>query len=547
MNFLVNIFRKLELNNICNYFITSNYSFLKELCIRVIIKDINFDLITKILEIKKIKKINNTDKCDSICLSNSDDISKLLEQWTKSNKNEEKLKNLLSNYSEDDIRLVYTFYYFNRSFLDGSISLTFSFQDCIDYHKNDSLTDIIDKINGVAYDTLVYVWNKNKLKFIEHERNVKDEKEKYLKRLRAYTKRGDNSYFQLTQGNPVKSTKETFIQEFDNMGIQSTNNIEVAKNVLLNIINATRGHLIVDFLGSENWDHFDYIENDDEVLKLYWKYSNDGVHPPHNIRVDIAFDKLELVDYGHNVGIVLKGYYRSYKEIKSYYANTEKVKKIHSIYQNEMEINETNDYYRSLFFYEIEFDKKQRGSLENFLVTFLPWRYYNILITPKHDSTSLPMSLKILIVKNLLDIDDEVKNTQKDFSICGSINEDTITMFGNRFRKILEKLLKFIVLVSGIKFEKNYEAEMIGNLLSQIKYELSKKDKVRYNNYDLNILQEIISTIEEKKVNSYTLIEKLNTCSHSNVRHKINTNIIDEIHIEIELIVKLSFKYFNLR
>jgi hypothetical protein len=194
----------------------------------------------------------------------------------------------------------------------------------------------------------------------------------------------------------------------------------------------------------------------------------------------------------------------------------------------------------SLFIHELNFDKQQRGALENFNVTFLPWRYYNILILPKENLPSVGDTTKILILKNLFDIKNTLENTMNEFETNYFENEEFITMYGNRFRKIVEKLLKFILLASRIMFKENYEKDMLGSILEQMKNEVEREeDYLDY--YDKDILSLIILELEDTG-----LLEQLNLCSHDNVKHKINKEIIDEIYGRVQNLLQQSYKYFKL-
>ena len=493
---------------------------------------INFKIIEKIINLKE-----NNDKHDNNEMSfgmGVNDIENIINQLSSCKSTLDSLENLFKQYTEDEIRIIYTFYYHGRSFTDGSISKTTSFNDLLDYHKDDTNDDILEKINGIQTSVMIRCFDIAKEKFDEHEKNVRKAKEVFEKRLKSYTKDKDNNFFEFPKKANKESTSKTFMNVFEKFSIHETSDINIAKQIIETIIEETNSWVVVDFLGSENFDHLDYVENDDEILKLYWNYSSgNNIYPipPHNTRIDIAFEKLELIKYAENdVAIALKGYYRNKKEVKNYYHNQEKISKMYS-----------NDEIKwSLFYHELNFDKKQRGSTENFNVTFLPWRYYNILILPKENLPSVGDTTKILILKNLFDIENTLKSTMNEFKTNYLEDEEFITMYGNRFRKIVEKLLKFILLASKIMFKENYEKDMLGSILEQMKSEVEKEEDY-LNFYDRSILSEIISELENN-----SLLEQLNLCSHDNVKHKINKNIVEEIYGKVQNILQLSYKYFKL-
>lgn len=478
------------------------------------------ELIQKVLKIKELESIEREQRpkfYDPFSEESIKQIGKISEHRIK-------LENLLLNYDAKKVKEIYTFYYYGRD----EIAPSTSYSDLIKEHEKYSLDEMIRDITSFQFYALKKSWERAREKFEEHEESVPKEKENLKKRIRDYTKKEDNSYFKFPKRDG-SSTHSTFKNIQELFG-KETNDIYTSKNIIEEIINQTTGKLVVDFLGTENFDHLDFVECDDAILKLYWKYSNgDNMVFTHNIRIDIAFDKLEFIE---NVGVVLKGLYKSKKELREYYFNKEGItNKLHS----PAEIEEREKFN---FYYRLNFDKKQRGSLENFEVTFLPWRYYNILILPRENLPSKTFTSQFLIRKNLLDIKFEIEKSIKKFKEYPIDNEHDITMFGNRFRKSLEALLKFILLASNIMFKENYEKDMLGSILEQLKEALANQSS--YHRYDKDILPKVIKKVENN------LLTNLNLCSHYNVKHKIDSQIIFDIYDEINKTLELSFECFNL-
>ena len=452
-------------------------------------------------------------------------VDKLLELKKDSGSTEE----IFTGYEENEIRKVYAFYIFGRSIIDGSLDKTKSFDNFCKETEVFNRKQLIDKLTkGILYYILESSFHSAKNKYEEHENNVLNEKNKCEKRLKNYEKK-EPYYIQLNNSKVVNSTSKIFQTEFSKLALNYTNDIEIAKEIIQNIITKTDGNVVVDFLGVENFDRLQFVESDDEVLKLYWHYSMGVANPPHNIRVDIAFDKLELIKLNDNdIAIGIKGYYKSKNEIKSYYHNKERISNMNSKCESK----------GSLFYYELDFDKIQRNSKENFRVTFLPWRYYNILILPRENLPSAGESSEILILKNLLDIKNKNKKIVSEFERCKNNDEDTIAMFGNRYRKTMEELLKFIILTCEVDFKENYKDDMFGSLLSQLK-KIDKDYEIQ--RYSHEYLQMIIDKIEDKG-----FIKKYNVCSHYNVDTRIYNEILNNMYEELSDIITLCFKYFNL-
>jgi len=284
--------------------------------------DINQNLIEQILSIKSEEDGELSKLPSEITLggSNPTDYDTVTKHFEIGKKYRDKIKELLEQYDKEDIRLIYVYYYYGRSFTDGSISKTTSFQDMIDFHKKDSFDEILQKLCNTTYYALKQCWETANSKFIDHEKNVHKEKKLFEKRLKSYNKPKGYNFFKFNKLHGKESSNKVFRDIFNDFNLKETTDINVAKSIINQVILETNGSIVVDFLGSENFDHLDYIENDDEMLKLYWKYSNGNNKypiPPHNIRVDIAFEKLELIKYSNtNVAIALKGFYRNKKKTK---------------------------------------------------------------------------------------------------------------------------------------------------------------------------------------------------------------------------------------
>ncbi len=118
--------------------------------------------------------------------------------------------------------------------------------------------------------------------------------------------------------------------------------------------------------------------------------------------------------------------------------------------------------------------------------------------------------------------------------------EEDITMFGNRYRKLLEKLLKFFILSEKIMFQNNYEKDMLGNILEQMKKFTQTNDfRFFFKDKEKNTYCQIIEIVENN------LIENLNKCSHDNVREKISFDIVIKIYTYMEQLINLIYIYYN--
>jgi len=477
------------------------------------------NIVQELLKIKKEEEDILPSRSHSINFSILKKMIHEHEEEFKINKN--KQKELLVNCNKDLIRKILTLYYYGNDIVEPYVS----FYDILKRNLSINIENIIDEIIDIEYRNFLDAYNEAKEKFEQHEKNVAKEKEYFQKRENSYIKKGDNSYFNFQKKNlSCDDIEKAFLNVQKQFNITQTNNIKIAKQIIEQLIKQTNGGVVVDFLKSGNCDYLEYVECDDEILKIYWRYSKEEYYP-RNMRIDIAFDKLEFIK---DIGIVLKGYYRSKKELKDCYFNKEKI--LNKSYSPAI-IKENKT--RSFRYYNLIFDKKQRGSIESFDVTFIPWRHYTVLIQSFHNNISDSNLVdSILIWKNLQDIQLRVKDTIISFEKQDYLDEDDITMYGNRFRKILEGLLKFILLASNTMFKENYKQDMIGDLLQYLK---------KTNEYNVEIIPIIIETVEKD------LLNKLNLYSHENVSHKIDKKTIDDIYLEISEVLNLTYTFFGLK
>ena len=143
----------------------------------------------------------------------------------------------------------------------------------------------------------------------------------------------------------------------------------------------------------------------------------------------------------------------------------------------------------------------------------------------------------ILILKNINEIEKRIIKTYYEFELSIYDEEDSLSMYGNRFRKILESLLKFILLASGIMYKDNYEKDTLGLLLEQLgdKESFSRKISL-YNDENLDSITAFV-----KK----DLLDNLNFCSHENVSTKFDKSMIENIFKNMLGVLNMTKEYFK--
>lgn len=138
---------------------------------------------------------------------------------------------------------------------------------------------------------------------------------------------------------------------------------------------------------------------------------------------------------------------------------------------------------------------------------------------------------------NFDDITNRINQTYLEFKESNYNSEDSLSMYGNRYRKILESLLKFVLLASGIMYKENYEKDTLGLLLQQLEDKDTFTRKLSL--YKDEVLDNIVEFVKKE------LLDSLNFCSHENVSVKFDKNIIENLHNNMRIVLKMSMDYFK--
>lgn len=167
----------------------------------------------------------------------------------------------------------------------------------------------------------------------------------------------------------------------------------------------------------------------------------------------------------------------------------------------------------------------------------MPWRYYSILVSSFEDKSNSIDFTKILLLINFNEIENRINQTYLEFKESKYNSEDSLSMYGNRYRKILESLLKFVLLASGIMYKENYEKDTLGLLLQQLEDKDTFTRKISL--YKDEVLDNIVEFVKKE------LLDSLNFCSHENVSVKFDKNIIENLHNNMRIVLKMSMYYFK--
>lgn len=499
---------------------------------------INCKLLKELIKYKRNdEKLTNRES--GLGLSLSDDMEYILKEYQESPKRQKKFEENTKEFTDTEFLHLFSFYHYGRDeckFLEVTApTTTSSYNDVFNYFKDWKRDDIIIKFRGLQYSAIKKYFKDALRGYFINEEGVQERKDKYEKRINSFNKE-TISEIEKYKENTSNSTTKTFKDIFSDYQTETIKDIKIAKEIIEKIIHSTGGQIVCDFIDYGNFDHLHHVEIDeiDDILKLYWNYSN-VKSDIQNVRVDLKFDSLLLINETSFTSIAIKGYYQTLKEVRNYYGNGESV-------NNFVQKPRIHSY--SNFQYEMSFDKKVNKKIENFHVSVLPWRFYNVLISPKENLGDVIQSKRILIMSNLKELKKRINLTYEKIQSMEIDNEDDITMFGNRYRKFVENLLKLICLMKAYMFEENYKSDTLGNLLMKLK-ENSLFFKLK-NGEDINILKKDVEleillyriiTITEN------MIKELNLHSHENVCTKIDETILENLNKEINDLHKTAYLY----
>lgn len=279
---------------------------------------------------------------------------------------------------------------------------------------------------------------------------------------------------------------------FDKFGKASTQKIKEAEKILNEVVTLTSGLVNVDIQSIGFFDELQKIEVDKNILSLYWKYDlkeDLDIWIVPNRRTDIVFNKLEFIIINGNISIMIKGEYQEPKKIKNHYCNSRGILNAWATPSHNM----------------INLMKKTSDENQLVNVIFLPWKYFNILITSKSSGIGQNQGHQAIIFKNLVEIKLRIDKLENRISLFNDLDEDDIKMFGNRSRSILENLLKYIFIVKGIDFKQNYKSDMLGSIIDCL---MKQRGYQKISNIIRNIFLDKLGKVSPTEFDKIDLIKK---------------------------------------
>jgi len=265
----------------------------------------------------------------------------------------------------------------------------------------------------------------------------------------------------LTEGDKI------FSEVASAAGFTESQSILEAKRVLENLIEETKGLVILDFLDAGNWDCLQGVEADVEngMLKLIWRDYRDRqeseekkemrkfAFPAERYALILKFRELRIVNAGRFPVFMLRGYALKDKEIKTYLNNE----------AEEFALLDNQDNFSKLAV------KKIDGEFESY--TCLNTPIFSVIIIPKNSNASAFTSKKALFSYNLVDALRRLNNVKDELDVETLKDEDIICEKANTVRRIFEYVLKVELCYRyrQIIVKKDYSDLLLGDLIGLLK------------------------------------------------------------------------------
>jgi hypothetical protein len=247
----------------------------------------------------------------------------------------------------------------------------------------------------------------------------------------------------------------------------STTSILEASKLLKQLIKATDGLVIVDFLDSGNWDYIDGIEIDKkkQLLKLIWRdyrnslesYEDKMVRsiafPGSLYALFLKFNELRKLDINGNSFFILRGFALKDKELTEYLKAG----------SSEFQILDNNDNFSKLVI--------RRVNDITEVYTCLNTPIFSVIILPKNSTFSSLTSKKVLLQYNIFDSIKRLASVSKALEDATLVDVDIICEKSNSVRRIMEYSLKVELCYRyrQLNVKKDYSDLMLGDLIKLIK------------------------------------------------------------------------------
>lgn len=239
----------------------------------------------------------------------------------------------------------------------------------------------------------------------------------------------------MTEDEILENGSKIFQKLFKDLGASEIVELKILDNFLNNLLNETKGLIILDFLDSGNWDCLEAytIDYESEFLTLKWRTlenePNSQYYKDSKIKLSfssilIHFKDLQIENYDNFPFIAIRGHSIKTNEVLDYYKkqgySVEKVKYKRRNFSTEYTIDK-NEYIEECDCYDTPI--------------------YSILIIPKDTAGSAFFSTQMLFLYNYNKCMERLSRIRTSL-LRENLSEDDICEKSNTIRRIFEYILK---------------------------------------------------------------------------------------------------------
>lgn len=263
-------------------------------------------------------------------------------------------------------------------------------------------------------------------------------------------------------------------------------NLNDVNSFFAQLMQETKGLLIVDFLDTDNWDNIkDYkIDIQKGLLYVYWKIPRSFedelleemekmIFPFESYGFILKFKQLKFFTIGENVFFTIQGYAVKKKDVK----RIAEEDNYNCIWTNENDV------------FSVELVREKDKKREHWY--FLNTPIYSVLFFPKHIPLKPQQSKIILFLYNLDDCSERLKTTKEELlKIPKTADlklhdfEDAVCSKANTMRRIMEFILKLEICLYSQDVPKkieDYSNLLLGDLIKLIKDKKTQDEMVILN------------------------------------------------------------------
>ncbi|MCB0283888.1 MAG: hypothetical protein KDF60_14980 [Calditrichaeota bacterium] len=275
--------------------------------------------------------------------------------------------------------------------------------------------------------------------------------------------------------DPIKEGKKLFKKIGDEFCSKTLSDLNDIEKFLNELINKTRGLVIVDFLDTSNWDKIEKFEINKETgqLTIFWrdyrgkeesvseKESRKFVFPASVYKLSLFINTIEPFRVGEFPIFFINGYTKTLKEIKKLYSH------------DSAELNIIKE-----SFFEKRIARKVNDNFE--VINFHCTPIYSIAILPKNFHVSTHVSKTLLYLHNIEHSISRLAQTNDSLNNLKESDIDGISEKVNSTRRILESILKIECCFRNVVLNKNYSQVLLGDLFKALRDEKDETTKLLF-------------------------------------------------------------------